>query len=249
MKRRIIPIFIAAGLVFLLTACSVDTGGKADRIVVELGEDAVSANTLTVSATGSVSVMPDVSYVTAGVMTQDEEMTTAQQNNKDIMNALFDALKTAGLTDDDLRTTNYSAYPIYDYSDGKDVVIGYQVTNTVEMTIKDIDSVGDFLDIAAESGANTSFSISFGLLEEDEYYNEALKEAMGKTQSKADAIAEASGYEIMGIQRITEGSTGYDYPMVEYAADDAANTSGRATPITTSELDVNASVTVVYKIG
>jgi uncharacterized protein YggE len=247
MSKKIFACAIVLMLAFLLSACSIDTSGKEDRIVVELGDDIVSAHTLTVSATGRVSVMPDVCYATVGVMTQDKEMTTAQQNNKDIMNTLFDALKASGLTDEDLRTTNYSAYPMYDYRDGKDVITGYQVTNTVEMTIKDIDSVGEFLDIAAENGANTSFSIRFSLLEEDEYYNEALKEAMEKARQKADAIAEAGGYEIIGSQSITEGGSDHYYPMIEYAAD-RADDSGGATPITTSELDVNASVTVVYEI-
>ena len=254
MTKKIIVIALAALSVLALSACAIDAGdtddtsasdGTENRIVVEMGDNVVTANTLTVTATGSVSVMPDVAYITAGVMTQRTDMTDAQSDNKDIMNGLWDALKAAGLTEDDMRTTDYSAYPMYDYSNGKDVITGYQVTNTVQLTITDIDRVGEFLDIAAENGANTRYSIRFALQDEDAYYNEALADAMANAKGKADAIAQAGGYSIVTTRAITEGSS-YYVPMVQYAVDESEDASG-ATPITTSELDVSASITVVYE--
>ena len=257
MTKKIVILALVALCVFALAACRISTDETADtetdadstgnRIVVEMGDNVVSAHTLTVTATGSVSVMPDVAYITAGVMTQNADMATAQSDNKDVMNGLWDALKAAGLTEDDMRTIDYSAYPMYDYSDDREVITGYQVTNTVQLTINDIDSVGEFLDIAAENGANTRYSIQFTLQDEDAYYNDALADAMTVAKSKADAIAAAGGHEIKGTLEIVEGSSSYYVTRSSY--DVTADEAEAATPITTSELDVTAQVTIVYEIN
>lgn len=250
MKNKIIGLTFILVLVIALTGCAVapaQSGQNSDKIVVELGENISTANKLTVSATGSIKVMPDVAYITVGVKTQNKDMKKAQQDNKAKMNQLFDAMKKQGLTEDDMRTTNYSAYPMYDYKNGKNTITGYEVTNMVEITIKDIDSVGEFLDIAADSGANTSYPIDFSLLDQSEHYNEALKDAVTQAKTKAETIATAGGYQIVGTLEITEGSYGY-YPDRKYFAMDDAEAEDAATPITAGELEVTANITVIFEI-
>ena len=145
-----------------------------------------------------------------------------------------------------MRTTSYSAYPNYNYYNDTKEVASYEVTNLAELTIRDIDSVGDYLDIAVDNGANLTYSIRFSLLDESAYYNDALTDAMAKARSKADAIAEAGEYTIIGTLEVTEGSTYYSayysYDVAE-AEDDSAST-----PITTDELEVTANITIVYEI-
>lgn len=202
-------------------------------------------NTLTVSATGTVSVTPDVAYVTVGVVTQNRKMQAAQSANKDVMNALFAALKGAGMAGSDMRTTRYSVYPTHNYRDSGDKIVGYEVTNMAELTITDIDRIGEYIDIAAECGANTTGSISFGVRDEQAAYHKALALAMQAAGGKAAAIAEAGGLTIVGARDVTETQI---YGGGVYRNYDEAAMASSATPIEAGEMEVTATINVVYVI-
>jgi uncharacterized protein YggE len=226
-------------------AVTPDAAAASDKIVVQL-DNAQDKNSVSVSATGTVKVTPDVAYTTVGVVTQKKKMKDAQSANRDMMNAVVEALKAAGLTDDEIRTTNYSVYPVYDYSGDTSVITAFEVNNTVELTIRDIDKVGEVLDAAASAGANTSYSVSFDLLDKSPEYNKALSAAMEAARGKADTLAAAGGFTIQGVMTVSEdyNSTPVYY---EYAA--AEDNSGKApTYISSGDMDITASVSVVYEI-
>lgn len=245
MKKKIVIVGLVIVLVVALAGCAVEATGSDDgKIVVELGENVQTQNKLTVQGNGTIKVMPDVAYATIGLTTNNKDAQEAQSENKKIMNAVFDALKKAGLTDEDMRTTSYSTHPMYDYEDNE--VTSYEVRNMVEITIKDIDNVGKYLDIAAESGANTAYSVRFSIQDESGPYNEALKLAMETAKTKADSIVAASGNSIVSTLSISENSYGYvSYDRYEM---EAADYGKAATPITAGELEITANVTVVYEI-
>lgn len=214
---------------------------------VDINGNEILANKMTVSAAGIKKVMPDVAYVTVGATTQNKSMSKAQSQNRDIMNALNEALKAGGLTDDDIKTVNYSVNPMYDYTTGTGKISGYEVTNMIQLTIKDIDKAGDYIDIAAANGANTNYSINFDLLDSTGYYNEALADAVTKAKGKADAIAKAGGYEITGTLEISESQAYYTPEYREYEAAPAAAAEA-PTPVAAGLLEISANVTVVYQI-
>ena len=239
---------VGLALALLLAGCSVNPGTNIPQQLTVYTQDAADRNTVSVNATGTIKVMPDIAYITAGVVTQDADAAKAQQDNSAAMNTLFDALKAAGLTEDDIDTTNYSVRPMYDYSqDGKGEITGYEVTNTVRIAVRDLTRAGEVIDIAGGSGANTNFSVMFTLEDEDALYNDALTEAMGVARTKADTLAEAGGFSILSVLTVSEGGYNY-YPVYEYAAADEAGIA-RETPISAGELKVSASVTVVYEIA
>ena len=117
----------------------------------------------------------------------------------------------------------------------------------MELTIKDIGRVGEYIDIAVNSGANMTNSISFGILDQQAVYNDALKLAVEAAKAKADTLTAAGGVKITGTLQITENSAGggvlREYPQA--AMDEGASGS---TPISSGNLDIEASVTVAYEI-
>ena len=243
-KPWMLPVSAALLLALALGGCS---GPGAQQIDVHMVDDTLKYNTVSVSATGKIEVMPDIAYVTAGVVTQDADATKAQSDNSEIMNALFDALKTAGLTEDDIDTIGYSVNPMYNYdaNTGKSDIYAYQVRNTVRIAIRDLKRVGEFIDIAGQSGANTDFSIQFTLEDKDAYYKDALTKAMEEARAKADTLAAAGKFTIKGVLTVSEGGYSY-YPTYQYAVNEADY--ARETPVSPGELQVSASVTVVYSI-
>lgn len=214
--------------------------------LIDLNGEEIIANKLTVSASGVKKAMPDVAYLSVAVTTQNKAMKKAQSANRETMNKLSEALKAAGLTDGDIRTVNYSVSPMYDYTSVTGKITGYEVTNMLELTIKDIDAVGDYIDIAAANGANTNYSIRFDILDSSGYYNEALTDAVGKAKAKADAIAAAGGYQIIGTLDVSESQSYYS-PQYRYAVDEADGAE-EATPVNAGELEITANVTIVYRI-
>ena len=250
-------IFVAAALltVVAFTGCAaVPASGTenapaisagTDKVVVQLDEGQ-DKNNVSVTANGTIKAAPDVAYTTVGVVTQKKKMQDAQSANRELMNAVVTALKEAGLTDDDIRTTNYSVYPVYDYSGDTSRIASFEVNNTIELTINDIDNIGEILDKAAAAGANTSYSISFDLLEKDPVYRQALTAAMESARAKADTLATAGGFKIKGVMNVSEGYTNTtvyrEYPAPAEEAMDSK------TYVSAGDLDVSATVSVVYEI-
>lgn len=249
MKRYIFFTLIAVVALITLSGCGAGLDGEETGTVETSLDSAADMDTvsksITVSAQGTVTTMPDVAYISVGVTTQDTEMQKAQDSNAEVMNTMAEALKGAGLTDDDIRTTQYNAYPIYDYSNDTRKIVKYEVTNQVELTIKDIERVGEYIDIAVNNGANMANSISFGILDEQGEYNEALKLAVEAAKAKADTLAAAGGVKIIGTLQITENTSGGQVYR-EYG--ELADTASGSTPISTGDLEIDASVTIVYEI-
>lgn len=246
MKKRIAALLmVAAVCIPVLAGCASQPDSAGTQLVTVAGEPA-QVRTITVSAQGTVSAQPDVAYVVVGITTQDKDMKKAQSANGEVMNAVSSALTSAGLAEDDIRTVQYNAYPLYRYSDGSNKITGYEVNNQVELTIREIDRVGEYIDLAVAGGANMANAIRFGLLDEQALYNEALELAVHAARAKAGTLATAGGVKLTGTVQLTENTSGGQvYRSEPYAALDDTTAS---TPISAGSLDVDAGVTVVYEI-
>jgi len=207
---------------------------------------------INVSGQGIIKASPDIAYITLGVVTEDADAHEAQRKNAEKMDKIVSAIKNLGIKDEDIKTVSYNIYPKYNYDNNTGVsnIIGYSVNNSVQVTVRDILKTGEIIDLAAENGANTSGSISFGLSDYDSCYNEALKVAVENAKKKAETIAGALGVSLKLPVSITE-NIGYQQPPIIYydstlitKADEAERV---ATPIESGTLEVRASVAVVYE--
>ncbi len=205
---------------------------------------------ITATGTGKVSIKPDVAYIQMGVMTINKDARKAQEDNKTTMNKVIEKLKSMGIDDKDIQTTSYEISPQYSYQDNKQILEGYQVENIVKVTVRDIDKVGDILDAAAREGINRSYGISFGVIDSDSVYKEALKKAIDNAKGKAEVMAEQAGVSLQKPVAIYEGTapekiyqrSGIAYDTIERAS------SVAAVPISSGELEIEANVVVVYQI-
>ena len=215
--------------------------------------DSTNSNAITSSATGEVLVTPDRAEISLSVQTQNPDVKTAQADNARIMNDVMNALVSAGIPKDQLKTTGYSIYPIYEDNSNNLLprnVRMYQVTNTIVITLKDITRAGEVIDIAVTNGANQVNYISFMLAPETEqsYRGIALTKAVQQTRADADAAAAAMGVNITGVKEAVIGSS---LPPVIYDNSVAMKSIGGAapavpTPVTPGDVKVSASVTVSY---
>lgn len=208
--------------------------------------DATAAHTLSISGTATVTAKADQATVSLGVYTEDKSAGVAINENAQLMTAVIAALKGAGLTDGDIKTTQYTVQPNYDWN--VKMVISYQVTNMVQVKIKDLSKVGAIIDAATAAGANKVDSVSFGL---SDAATSAMKlsvygDAVADARAKADEIVKAlgGGISISGVQSVSESGYYYPTPYVSYAMDSAG--SKASTPIVQGNLSVTVTVSIVY---
>jgi len=236
---------IGFALLSLLLAAALLAGCGKAPVVTGNAADTANDRTMTVQGTGSVLVDPDIALITVGVMTSDADAATAQDQNDAVMAEVITAIQEAGVEEKDIETTQYSAYPRYNYDTSYNEVIGFEVTHMVRVTIRDIDAVGQVLKAANRAGANQSYDISFDVEDRDSAYQEALTKAIENAKAKAQAMAGPSGITLGNPASISEGGTAGVYGdsrayAEEYGAGGVPAQSGR--------LEVGASVTIVYDI-
>jgi len=208
-----------------------------------------STDPKTISLTGSgvATAQADQATVDLGVQITADLASEAIGENADAMSAVIEAIKALGISEDDIVTTSYSVYPQYDWTESGRVFKGYTVTNLVQVTVKDLDIVGDVIDAAAGAGANQINGITFGLSDEmrEELKTNAYIAALTDAQSKAELIAETLGLSISGVQSVTENSY---VPVMSYSYAEGADMakSYAPTPVLSGELAVTVNVYIVY---
>lgn len=212
---------------------------------------AAQVDTLVVAGTGTAQVKPDVAYVTLGVTTEQTEAQQAQQENADKIAVVTQALKDQGIGEDDIQTSQYSLQPMYDYSNDSRTLRGYQVQNQMTVTLRQTDQVGAVMDKAVSAGANDGFSVSFGLLDEQAAYDEALQQAVERAGQKAQTLAQSSGRTLGAVLGVTENgavaNTGAERNLA--ATEALMDKAMGATSIQTGSLTVTATVSVTYLLG
>lgn len=201
--------------------------------------DVASADTVTTTGHGVVTVVPDEASVSAGVHTQAATAAAALAENAKLMSSVIEALKAAGGSD--LQTQQVSLYP---QTNDQSQVIAYVADNSVSSKTK-IARAGALIDAAVGAGANTVSGPSLDVSDRDARYRDALGKAVEDARAKAAALARAGGFGVGQVSSVTEQAASAPVPVYEAAA--AAKSD--ATPIEPGTQDVTADVTVTFRIN
>lgn len=163
--------------------------------------------TISLSGHGEVKSAPDMAFVTMGVATQGATAAEALAANTTAMNALFAALKDAGIDEKDMQTSNFMIQPRYDYNDGKQPpkLVGYDVSNNVTVTVRKLEGLGGLLDKVVQAGSNQINGVAFQVSKPDAGMDEARKLAAADASRKAKVYAEAMGVTLGPVLSISEG--------------------------------------------
>ncbi len=199
-------------------------------------------NTLSVQGSGEIKVQPDIAVINIGLETRDPNAAQAQEKNNVIMAEVTGAMKDLGIEGKDIKTEYYNMYRGYDYNTGSEAEF-YIVNNTLKITVRAIEDVGRAIDTAVALGANQINSIQFTLSDDAGLYKEALALALEDAGEKAEGLALATGRPLKGIVSIAE-STSQSPVMYDYGY---AREAAAASPIETGELEIRATVQVIYE--
>lgn len=204
------------------------------------------------TATGKVYAKPDIANLTVGLKTEAKATAAeAVKQNTAKMNEIIAALKKVGIEEKDIKTTNYSLNPVYDWTSGRQVLRGYEVSQNVTVKIRNLDKIGDAIAKTTEKGANQIGNVEFTIDDEYELKAEARNEAIGKAKEKAKDIAEKTGIKLGKIVNVYENQVYYP-SSVNYAKDMGYGIGGGgavpAPEIQIGQNEVSVEVTVVWKV-
>ena len=201
---------------------------------------------ITVTGTGNVLVPADMAVVMLGVSAADKDVRTAQGTANEAIAAIRSALIEGGIAEEDINTDYINIYAMYDYSGGSEQITGYNANSTLAIRVKDIERVGEVIDLAFGAGANTLNGISFSATDTAEAKEMAMRLAVADAQAKADILADAAGLKIRGIEDIAEQNT-YSYDKGIMNNFDVAEASVAGTVVQAAKLTVSSSVVITFK--
>jgi len=207
---------------------------------------------LTAHGHGDVKAKPDIARLTAGVMTQAKDQAQATQDNARRMTAVLAAIRSLKIADRDIQTQGFSVEPQYDYGNGHaPILTGYQVTNSVQVTLRDLSQAGTLIDKATQAGANQVSGLAYELSNQDAVQDQALGKAVADARRRAQTMADALGVGLGNPLSLNDGEAAspvvplFQVRRMAGAASDSAPT----TPISAQQITVTADVTLVYALG
>lgn len=208
---------------------------------------------LTVSGESTITTSPDKAELFVNIETRAEAAAEAKAENARLSNEVTSALRSAGLSSDELQTASYNIYPEqrYDMDTEEYIITGYVARNAIKISTTKLDNLGSYIDTAIEAGANSVDNINFMLSNEkkQEVDREALAKAAEVAKERAKAMADAAGVELEKLVSVEGGSSYVPYIYRGgIMAMDAKAESAPATDIMPEDLDVRATASLVYQI-
>lgn len=218
-----------------------------------------SYRSFSVSGEGTVTAIPDIAQFTFSVITQGgKDIAALQKENTEKTNKAIEFVKAQNIDAKDVKTTGYNLEPRYQYYDCRypessvnpcppPDIVGYAITQTVSVKIRDFGKIGQVVSGVVENGANSVSSLSFTIDDPTSVENQARKEAIAKARKKAQLVANSGGFRVGRLISIEEGYQPY-YSYGMGGGDLAKAESAPAPTIEPGSQEVTISVTLRYEI-
>lgn len=218
--------------------------------------------TIAVSGEGEVKALPDVGQFTYSVTREGVDANEATTKAAEASVAVLEYLKAAGVEEKDIKTENYSLYPKYRWEEqpcpmgsmycppGESVPDGFEVTETVQVKVRDLSKAGDLIGGVTEKGATTVSGLSFTIDDDSRYKAEALQLAIADAKAKADVLAKNLDVRIVKMvnyyeEEIYDPYYGYGHGMDMMATPKVGSTSPEPQP---GERTIQTRVNVTYQV-
>ena len=213
--------------------------------------------TMTVSATGTVAASPDTAFVSFGVETAGKSLAEAQRQNNAAMQRVMDRLRDLKIDKERIQTTSFNVTPQYrppnkrtaDLPPSAPEIIGYTVSNQLSVEVRELEKVAAVIEESLAAGANHFQGLQWALRDEQPKRLSALQSAAAKAREKAAALSLALKVTLVRVLNVTEG--GHVVRPAPYMGRAMAAMEGVAAdvPVSSGELKVEATVTLIYEIA
>ncbi len=216
---------------------------------------------ISVVGEGEVFAKPDIATISFSVNAKENDAATAQSKSAESVNAIIAYLKEKGVDEKDIKTQSYNLSPRYEYSrtictqwecppQGEPKVIGYEVTQSMDVKVRKTDDVGMLVTGVGELGATNVYGPTFTIDDDSALKAEAREIAIADAKAKAQKLADELGVRIVRMTGYWEDEgaypmySGYGKGGVEMAAMDA----NVAPEMPTGENTISSRVNISYEI-
>lgn len=214
-----------------------------------IGLDSQRFPTIQVTGEGSVYASPDTAEIYFSVVTGAETTEEALNENNKKMDRVINHLKEKNIEEKDIKTAGFNVRPIYSYDNEKRerILSSYEVSNVLEVRLKDLQHVSSVIDGAIRAGANRVNRLKFLISDEEELKKEAREKAIREAEKRAAEIASSLGVKVGRIVNFSE-ERDYYFPLYREAALDAASEEIPEVPIEPGENEIKVNVRIEYEI-
>ena len=216
MNRKMTKVATIAGLLFLLLVAALFGGTWFAGEAGAQTETEPTQRIVNVTGYGRVAAPPDIAIIRVGVQTEADTAAEAMDENNLLMQAVISATVEAEIDEADIQTQGIRLNPVYASSEGgaPATISGYQASNIVEVTVRDLAGLGTLLDSVVEAGGNTIEGIRFEVSDMRDALAQAREAAMNDARSKAEQLTSLADAELGDVLTITEFSQAPPIPVV-----------------------------------
>lgn len=217
---------------------------------------------ISVSGEGEVFAVPDIGQFSFSVQAEASDAATAQEESGTTINEIISFLQDRGITQEDIKTTNYNLFPQYRYEErictpgtfcgpGERVQDGFQVSQTVEVKVRDTDSASAVITGVGERGATNISGLNFVVDDTDALVAQARADAIIDAKEKAQTLADDLGVRLVKITGFYEEDGRYapqPAMMRSMAFEESADAGFGGAELPMGEEQTTARVTITYEI-
>jgi len=238
--------------------------------IQKMADTATTTNTVSFSGEGKIFAVPDIAVVSFSILTEAKTSKAAQDSNSTKSKTVVDFLKSQKIEEKDIKTTGYNIYPQYSYPrpvplplgievqnapdqsypqyyDSNPKITGYQVIQSFEVKVRDLEKVSAVLDGLVSAGANQVNNLGFRIDDEEKLKDQAREIAIKDAKEKANTLKKQIGIRLGKIVNYQEG--GY-YPPIYFKAEamDSGGGGSGGPSVPTGENEIVINVTITYQI-
>lgn len=228
-----------------------------------VGSGTTATNTITVSGTGEVFAVPNLATFDVTVDESAKTVGDAQKTATTKINTIIDYFKQQGIADKDIKTTDYNVNPKYEWQQGavctpnipcppgKQVLTGYEVSQTVEVKVRDTSKAGNLLSGVGGRGASNVSGLTFTTDDQNKLEADARQKAITDAENKAQVLASQLGVSLVRIVGFNDNSGGYRPPIMYAAKSADMGMGGMEAPtphIPAGQNKITSDVSITYEI-
>lgn len=205
-------------------------------------------NLFQVSGIGKATAVPDTALISLGVTKTANTVSDAQNQTNTAANKIINSLKNLGVEEKNIKTTNYSINPDYQYTNGKQNITGYTATQNLEVKVKPIEKANQVIERSTADGANMIGNVSF-VIEDNvrkDLENKARKEAVQDAKERAQSLADAAGIKLGRIIDVQE-NINQPYPVARGGVMMNAEKTDQSVNLTPGENTININISLFYE--
>jgi len=218
--------------------------------------------TISVTGEGEVVAVPDIGQFSFSVQAEAEDAATAQERSGTAINDIVAFLRDQGVAEEDIKTTNYNLFPRYRFEErictpgsfcgpGERVQDGFEVSQSVEVKVRNTDDASAIITGVGERGATNISGLNFVVDDTDALIEQARSQAIADARAKADKLARELGVRLVKITGFYEEGPQYrpePYQVRNMAFDEMAESGFGGAELPMGEEETTARVTISYEI-